>query len=587
MKNPRQVWLLFACTAIVVYAALAWVSSEVVRLEAEKRAARHAARLEENVRLALWRMDSRAAQSLAGFAWSGASPSTDGVGGPPEYTAQGGPSRSFVQYNFLVDPQNNFFTGAGTPVPQEGSQLPPRQEQVLSGMSDLQIERPEGEEVERSQVAVQTEQLQQFSYGSIASNLRPKQPQPEEVMDTERLQKMRYSDTPAAQKMVSRKEFQARSMTNSLQNSLQNPLPPTTPARAVPASPMQAMWLGDELVLARRLDTPEGELLEGAVLDWPALRRDLLGEIREDLLPDARLLPLRDDDSADPARRMAALPLRLVPGEAPVPARAGPGRAVSVVLGAAWAAVLLATALAGVSLHGVLQLSERRADFVSAVTHELRTPLTTFRMYTEMLAGGMVENEQKRERYLGTLKTEADRLGHLVENVLSYAQLERSNTDRRVQTLPLGQALDRMLPRLEDRTAQAEMELCAALDDPARACSVRIDPEALEHIVINLVDNACKYAARAEDARLKLSAQVERRHVCLRLRDHGPGVPSEDRRRVFKPFRKSARRAAQTAPGVGLGLALSRRMARAMGGDLELDPECEAGACFVLTLPRA
>ncbi len=74
-------------------------------------------------------------------------------------------------------------------------------------------------------------------------------------------------------------------------------------------------------------------------------------------------------------------------------------------------------------LRGVLALSERRASFVSAVTHELRSPLTTFRMYAEMLAEGMVRDEQQRDRYLSTLRQEADRLSHLVDNVLQYARL--------------------------------------------------------------------------------------------------------------------------------------------------------------------
>ena len=79
-------------------------------------------------------------------------------------------------------------------------------------------------------------------------------------------------------------------------------------------------------------------------------------------------------------------------------------------------------------------LSERRGAFVSAVTHELRTPLTTLRMYTEMLADGMVPDEPRRRSYLQTLRAEADRLGHLVENVLAYSRLERNRRGLRAVT---------------------------------------------------------------------------------------------------------------------------------------------------------
>ena len=73
----------------------------------------------------------------------------------------------------------------------------------------------------------------------------------------------------------------------------------------------------------------------------------------------------------------------------------------------------------------------------------------------------------------------------------------------------------------------------------------------------------------------------------LAVRDYGPGIPSSETRELFKPFRKSARRAAESSPGVGLGLALSRRLARRMHGDLVIDSSAETGACFVLSLPMA
>ena len=110
---------------------------------------------------------------------------------------------------------------------------------------------------------------------------------------------------------------------------------------------------------------------------------------------------------------------------------------------------------------------------------------------------------------------------------------------------------------------------------------------AVEQILFNLVDNACKYAARAEKKSVELDARLAGRRLRLRVRDHGPGLSAKQRRRLFQPFRKSADEAAGTAPGVGLGLALSRRLARDMGGDLQLDEMAAGGAAFVLSLPVA
>ena len=161
--------------------------------------------------------------------------------------------------------------------------------------------------------------------------------------------------------------------------------------------------------------------------------------------------------------------------------------------------MLLAALAVAALLQGVLSLSERRGAFVSAVTHELRTPLTTFRMYAEMLAENMVPDEQTRHGYLETLRVEADRLTHLVENVLSYARLERSRPARRIGSVSVAEIFDQSaVGRLTDRARQADLTLSVEADEPVRHARALADPAAVEQILFNLVDNACKYAATAD-----------------------------------------------------------------------------------------
>jgi K+-sensing histidine kinase KdpD len=107
----------------------------------------------------------------------------------------------------------------------------------------------------------------------------------------------------------------------------------------------------------------------------------------------------------------------------------------------------------------------------------------------------------------------------------------------------------------------------------------------VEQILFNLVDNACKYAVQGENKSLEIEARCQGGRMQLLVRDHGPGISLQQRRRLFQPFRKSADEAARTAPGVGLGLALSRRLARDMGGELQYDESTADGAAFVLSLP--
>jgi len=348
---------------------------------------------------------------------------------------------------------------------------------------------------------------------------------------------------------------------------------------------MKPIWIGEELLLARRIAVNGKDYLQGCWLNWSEIRQWLLEEI-EDLFPAASLERVEQPPGDSALRMLAALPVRLVPGESP----SQPSGGLSPIRGSlivAWACVVLAGAAVGALLFGAVSLSERRGAFVSAVTHELRTPLTTFRMYSEMLAEGMLKDEEKRRQYLRTLCVEADRLSHLVENVLSYARLERGRARGAVETVSLGAVADRAKARLADRARQAGMELVLSGDDEAEATQVRADLSAVEQILLNLVDNACKYAPGADDRRIHLEASRSGNAGEIRIRDHGKGLRRSEARRLFLPFSKSAKDAANSAPGVGLGLALSRRLARAMGGDLRIDDHPEGGACFVLSLPTA
>jgi signal transduction histidine kinase len=114
---------------------------------------------------------------------------------------------------------------------------------------------------------------------------------------------------------------------------------------------------------------------------------------------------------------------------------------------------------------------------------------------------------------------------------------------------------------------------------------VRVDSAAVEHILFNLIDNAAKYAVNAEPPVVEIRTADRGRWVEIEVTDHGPGIPASERRRIFQAFHKSAREAAESQPGVGLGLALSRRLATALDGSLESRDSTE-GAKFTLRLPR-
>jgi signal transduction histidine kinase len=362
--------------------------------------------------------------------------------------------------------------------------------------------------------------------------------------------------------------------------------------QAADVGQMRAAWVGGELFLLRqviwnlysaRTGLPKGTSgsVQGVWLDSRVLREQLLREVA-DLLPQAKLLAVEGQRAAEDPLAMVSFPFRLERNEVVVVAKTSAPPPFGTPLWVAWAAVALAVVTSSLLVRGVMRLSERRASFVSAVTHELRTPLTTFRLYSDMLEGGAVK-EEKRGHYLRVLSREADRLSHLVENVLAFSRIERGNARSQVRETTAGELLEQSRERLEARLATAGMSLEM---DTTCALRVRVDTAAVEHILFNLIDNAAKYAANSDPPRVAIRVHGAGRSVEIIVSDHGPGIPPSERGRIFRAFHKSAHEAAESQPGIGLGLALSRRLARSQRGDLQCVDGAH-GACFILRLPAA
>ncbi|MFM7181993.1 MAG: sensor histidine kinase [Verrucomicrobiales bacterium] len=387
-------------------------------------------------------------------------------------------------------------------------------------------------------------------------------------------------------------------------------IPPfVPPPLEIGVTAFQPIWLEGELFLVRAAGPEARRRVQGIWLDSAALARSLLDGIG-DLLDGALLEPyepfayaretvIRGDGAAELVESrlraipsslgnapmaLLSLPWELVPGK-PALTLAG-ASPLPLLLGLAWGGAALGLLAAALLLRGVLQLSERRAAFVSSVTHELRTPLTTFSLYSEMLADGMVAEPAQQQEYLHTLRRESGRLAHLVENVLAYSRLERGSARARVEDIRFDMLLDRVLSRPRERAAAAGTAVSIRCSDESAV--LRTDAGAVEQILFNLVDNAAKYAPPAEGGEpWELTTGCDSRSCWIDFRDHGPGIGKRDRGRLFRPFHKSAEEAANTKPGVGLGLALSRRLARALGGDLILRETGPTGSTFRLKLPRA
>ena len=358
----------------------------------------------------------------------------------------------------------------------------------------------------------------------------------------------------------------------------------------VEVTPMSGVRVREHLVLSRTVRTQGLEHRQGLVLRVAALAQALERAVLEgsSLRPQVSLAweGAPEVPRAWRATHRFADPfadLRVTATIDRVPELAGNEANVTRALALALALAVLGGGLGlGRAVWTELEFARRRSDFVAAVSHELKTPLTTIRMYAEMLRDGMVASPERQREYHATITAESDRLGRLIANVLELARLERGGP----VALPvvgavepvLRDALEIVRPQVE--RAGFRIALTVAADLPA----ARIDRDALVQVVVNLVDNAVKFAADGDRTIALTLRPTSDGRVELMVRDHGPGVPGHQQARVFEPFWRGERELTRRTKGTGIGLALVRGLVERMGGEVRAHNHPEGGFEVVLTL---
>jgi two-component system sensor histidine kinase KdpD len=219
-----------------------------------------------------------------------------------------------------------------------------------------------------------------------------------------------------------------------------------------------------------------------------------------------------------------------------------------------------------------------RTALLSAVSHDLRTPLAGARAAVESLRSReIVWTDEERDELLATANESLDRLDRLVANLLDMSRLQAGALGMATQPL----AVEEVIPRALDDLGSASRGVDIRV--PADLPEIVADPALMERVLVNVVSNALRYSPPGEHVLVTASSHADR--VEVRVVDKGPGIPLTDRDRVFLPFQRLGDR--DNDLGVGLGLALSRGLAEAMGGTLVPDDTPGGGLTMVLTLPTA
>ena len=228
-----------------------------------------------------------------------------------------------------------------------------------------------------------------------------------------------------------------------------------------------------------------------------------------------------------------------------------------------------------------MELSQKKSDFVSAVSHELKTPLTAIRMYGEVLMEGWVE-EEKKEGYYQQIHDESERLSRLIQNVLTLAELEQSEWQINLTAIQPVEFVAQITERLSNQVKRAGFEFETVSEGEVK--EIQVDTDALTQILINLIDNAIKFSKDAETQKIMLTVSQLGEDCYIRVRDFGSGIPSRKLKSIFEKFYRIDNEMTRTTRGTGIGLSLVKMLADAMGARVDVANR-QPGTEFSLRFP--
>jgi len=245
-------------------------------------------------------------------------------------------------------------------------------------------------------------------------------------------------------------------------------------------------------------------------------------------------------------------------------------------------ALIGAVAMALRAASRTMKLSQMKADFVSNVSHELRTPLASIRVFGEFLKLGRVKEPNKMQEYGEYIETESRRLTQLINNILDFSKIESGQkTYHFEQTTLEGVVADTL------KTFEVVLEqngFTVSMERPSFPLpQVVIDPDAIAQAFINLMDNAVKYSGGSKEIGVKLAEQGDM--VTIAVIDHGVGIASEEREKVFDKFYRVGNCLVHDVKGSGLGLSIVKHIVEAHHGRVSVESEPGSGSAFIIHLP--
>ena len=233
------------------------------------------------------------------------------------------------------------------------------------------------------------------------------------------------------------------------------------------------------------------------------------------------------------------------------------------------------------TVNNELNLSKMKSQFMSTVSHEFKSPLTSIRQMSEMLVQGRVPTRERQLKYHTTILKQSERLSHLIDNILDFSKMEEGQKLFHFEKNDIVPMVRNIVESFRNHTSEQGFNINFSVPEPVP--DIVFDREAMEQVMHNLLDNACKYSGDSRRIDVKIVAKGYR--VIISVRDFGIGIQKEDHEKIFSRFYRAGEELTQTVKGSGIGLTIVKQLVEAHNGAIDVESEAGKGSTFTVNIP--
>jgi two-component system phosphate regulon sensor histidine kinase PhoR len=233
------------------------------------------------------------------------------------------------------------------------------------------------------------------------------------------------------------------------------------------------------------------------------------------------------------------------------------------------------------TMQSEIQLSNMKSTFVSTVSHEFKSPLTSIRHLAEMLVNDRVRSAKRKKEYYEVILQQSERLGHLVENILDFSKMEAGRNNFKFEEIELVSFVKEKTAAFQENVIARGFEI--NISEPEDPIRVRGDQEALEQVIFNLLDNACKYSGESKNIEVKIESRE--RNASIMVMDSGVGIPEKEHDKIFRRFYRVDDERNQSVKGAGIGLSIVKRIVEEHHGKITVTSSPGKGTTILVEIP--